>query len=201
MSRDTSRSGEFPPSRHKDRGSVGPRWSGVFRVKVREARTMHIVRRTLMGVSAVGLATLLSVGAMTSFAVPAGAATVAPQIPQFAAAQAAAKWLVTQQAANGSIGGSLSSTANGILALAAADDTAAAQSALSYMEANADSFITVAGGGGTRRSGSVGPPDSGRTRNERRSRRISAGRTSRRGCWPPSRRQVLTPGSSGQRRS
>src|SRR3984957_2563773 len=148
MSRDTSRSGEFPPSRHKDRGSLSPRGRGIMRVKVREARTVHILRRTLMGASTVGLATLLSVGAMTSFAVPAGAATVAPQIPQFAAAQAAAKWLVTQQAANGSIGGSLSSTANGILALAAAHDTAAAQSALSYMEANANSFIAVAGGGG-----------------------------------------------------
>ncbi len=62
MSRDTSRSGEFPPSRHKDRGSVRPRWCGVFRVEVREARTMHIIRRTLLGASAVGLATLLSVG-------------------------------------------------------------------------------------------------------------------------------------------
>jgi len=127
---------------------VRPRGSGVFRVEVREARTVHILRRTLMGASAVGLATLLSAGAMTSFAVPAGAATVAPQIPQFAAARAAAKWIVTQQAANGSIGGSLSSTANGILALAAAHDTAAAQSALSYMEANANSYIAVAGGGG-----------------------------------------------------
>ena len=37
MSRDTSRSGEFPPSRHKDWGSVRPRWCGVFRVEVRES--------------------------------------------------------------------------------------------------------------------------------------------------------------------
>ena len=62
MSRDTSRSEEFPPSRHKDRGSVGPRWCGVFRVEVREARTMHLIRRTLLGASAVGLATSVGVG-------------------------------------------------------------------------------------------------------------------------------------------
>ena len=55
------------------------------------------------------------------------------QIPQVAAAQAAAKWIVSQQAADGSIGGIASATANGLLALAAAhDEAAAAQSALSY---------------------------------------------------------------------
>src|SRR5271170_7081812 len=108
MSRDTSRSEEFPPSRHKDRGSVWPRVCGVFRVEVREARTVHIVRRTLMGASAVGLATLLSAATMTSFATPAGAATVPPQIPQVAAAQSAATWIHGQQAATGEIGGSLS---------------------------------------------------------------------------------------------
>jgi len=109
---------------------VGPRRCGVFRVEVREARIMHLVRRTLLGASAVGLATLLTSATLLSMAAPAGAATVSPQIPQFAAAQAAANWLVSQQAGNGSIGGSLSSTANAILALAAAHDTAAAQSAL-----------------------------------------------------------------------
>ena len=97
-----------------------PRWCGVFRVEVREARTVHILRRTLMGASAVGLATLLSAATMTSFAAPAGAASVQPQIPQFAAAQSAATWVAGQQAANGSIGGSLSTTVNAILALAAA---------------------------------------------------------------------------------
>jgi hypothetical protein len=105
---------------------------------------MHFVRRTLLGASAVGLATLLTSATLMSMAAPAGAASAPPQIPQFAAAQAAAKWLVTQQAGNGSIGGSLSSTANAILALAAAHDTAAAQSALSYMEANANAYINAA---------------------------------------------------------
>ena len=102
---------------------------------------MHIIRRTLLGASAVGLATLLVSATLATSALPAGAASVQPQIPQVAAAQAAANWIVTQQAADGSIGGSLSATANGILALAAAHDIAAAQSALSYMEANANSFI------------------------------------------------------------
>jgi hypothetical protein len=109
---------------------------------------MHIIRRTLLGASAVGLATVLLSGALTTSAVPAGAAAVPPQIPQFTATQAAAKWIESQQAADGSIGGSLSFTANGILALAAAHDTTAAQSALSYMEANANAFIAVTGGSG-----------------------------------------------------
>ncbi len=109
---------------------------------------MHTIRRTLLGASAIALATLLVSAALTTSAVPAGAASAQPQIPQFTAAQAAAKWIEGQQAADGSIGGSLSFTANGILALAAAHDNAAAQSALSYMEANANTFIAVTGGGG-----------------------------------------------------
>jgi hypothetical protein len=103
---------------------------------------VHIVRRTLMGASAVGLATLLSAATMTSFATPASAATVPPQIPQVAAAQSAATWIVGQQAASGEIGGSPSATAAGILALAAAHaNNSAAQSALTYLEANAESYI------------------------------------------------------------
>jgi hypothetical protein len=109
---------------------------------------VHILRRTLLGASAVGLAMLLVSAALTTSVLPAGAVSVQPQIPQVAVAQAAANWIVTQQAADGSIGGSPSATANGILALVAAHDTAAAQSALSYMEANANAFIAVTGGGG-----------------------------------------------------
>ena len=102
---------------------------------------MHIIRRTLLGASAIGLATLLASATMTSVA---GAATVPPQIPQFAAAQSAANWIAGQQAADGSIGGSLSTTASAILALAAAHvDTAGAQAALNDMETNANSYITA----------------------------------------------------------
>ena len=144
MSRDTSRSGEFPPSRHRDRGSVRPRACGVFRVEVREARTVQIIRRTLLGASSVGFAVLLASATLTSLPAAAGAASVQPQIPQFAAAQAAATWVAGQQATDGSIGGSASTTASGILALAAAHvDTSGAQAALTYLEANASSYITV----------------------------------------------------------
>jgi hypothetical protein len=109
---------------------------------------MHFVRRTLLGASAVGLATLLTSATLTSFGTPAGAATVSPQIPQFAAAQAAANWIVTQQAADGNIGSSLSNTVSGILALVAGHDTAAAQSALSYAEANVNTYVTADGADG-----------------------------------------------------
>ena len=121
---------------------MGPRVSGVFRVEVREARTVPIIRRTLQGASAIGLATLLSAAALSSVPAPAGAAPVPSQIPQVAAAQAAAKWIVSQQATDGSIGGNASATASGLLALAAAgNEAAAAQSALSYLETNAGSYI------------------------------------------------------------
>jgi ribosomal protein L24E len=59
-------------------------------------------------------------------------------------AQAAATWLVAQQAPDGSIGGSLSATVNGILALAAANNhAAAAKQALSYVESNVSTYITA----------------------------------------------------------
>src|SRR5580704_11399037 len=105
---------------------------------------MPSIRRTLTGVSSVGFAVLLASATLLSSPPPASAATVPPQIPQFAAAQAAATWIAGQQAADGSIGGSLSTTVNAILALTAAHvDTAGAQAALDYVEANANSYITV----------------------------------------------------------
>ncbi len=140
---------EFPPSRHKGWGSARPCCRGASRVEAREARTVHILRRTPLSAAAVGLATLLAAVTLTSFAAPAGAASAQPQIPQFAAAQSAATWIAGQQAADGSIGGSLSTTVNAILALAAAHvDTAGAQVALSFVEANANSYITVDGADG-----------------------------------------------------
>ncbi len=110
---------------------------------------MPSIRRTLTGVSSVGFAVLLASATLLSSPPPASAATVPPQIPQFAAAQSAATWIAGQQAADGSIGGSLSTTVNGILALAATHvDTAGVQSALSYVEANANAYITVDGADG-----------------------------------------------------
>jgi hypothetical protein len=103
-----------------------------------------IIRRTLSGASSVGFAVLLASATLTSFPAAAGAASVQPQIPQFTAAQAAATWVAGQQAADGSIGGSASSTASGILALAAAHiDTSGARAAMTYLETNASSYITV----------------------------------------------------------
>ncbi len=103
---------------------------------------MPSIRRTLTGASSVGFAVVLASATLLSSAPTASAATAPPQIPQFAAAQSAAKWIVGQQAADGSIGGSLSTTANGILALAAAQvDPSAAHAALNYMEANANAYI------------------------------------------------------------
>ena len=85
----------------------------------------------------------------------------AAQIPQFAAAQAGAAWLVGQQAADGSVGGlplEPLATVNGILALAALTWTpAAAWSALTLVEANADAYITVDGADGPCATGRADP--------------------------------------------
>jgi hypothetical protein len=103
-----------------------------------------LIRRILLGVSSVGFAVLLASATLTSVSAPAGAASVQPQIPQFSAAQAAATWVAGQQAADGSIAGSASTTASGILALAAAHvDTSGAEAAMTYLETNASSYITV----------------------------------------------------------
>jgi hypothetical protein len=105
---------------------------------------MHIVRRTLHGASALGLATAIGVVGLIGFSGSAGASPALPQIPQVAAAQAASSWLVSQQAANGSIGASLSNTVNGLLSLAATNTQhVAVAKALSYVEANLNTYITV----------------------------------------------------------
>ena len=92
MSRDTSRSGRVPTVETQGPGlGVTPCARGVFRVEVREARTVHIVRRTLLSVSAVCLATVLGSAVVTALATPAGATP--PTLPQTAAAQGAARWI------------------------------------------------------------------------------------------------------------
>ena len=143
-----------------------PRCCGVFRVEVREARTVHIVRRTLMGASAVGLATLLSAAAMTSFAAPAGAAVGAAQIPQSAAAQwpPVARRPQAARRQHRRLRSPHGATAIGVWPPRI--DTAGARPALTYMEANADTYITKTG---QRRSGPVGQSHSGRARHGRRS--------------------------------
>src|SRR5580704_9802538 len=147
ISRDTSRSESSHRRDTRTGARCDPARAEFSGSRSGKRETVHILRRTLTGASAMGLATLLSVAAMSSVSAPAGAATVPPQIPQFAAAQAAARWIAGQQNADGSIGSgglpaNLSTTVNGILALTAAHvDTGGAQAALSYMEANANAYI------------------------------------------------------------
>ncbi len=111
---------------------------------------MTIVHRPLRGASTLCVATLLGLSALF-FSTASAAATPPPppQLPQVPVAQAAATWLAGQQAANGSIGGSLSNTVNAIAALAAANvNLSAANKAYSYVVANASTFITVDGADG-----------------------------------------------------
>ena len=114
---------------------------------------MHIVRRTLMGASAVGLATLLSAATMTSFAAPAGAA--APTLPQTAAAQSAARWIGSQLTPQGTIDDvtpgtpDLSATAQAVIGLGAIGiDLTGARAGLSYLKANTAAYITKQGSDG-----------------------------------------------------
>jgi Squalene-hopene cyclase C-terminal domain len=114
---------------------------------------VHIVRRTLMGASAVGLATLLSAATMTSFATPAGA--VAPALPQTAAAQGAARWIGSQLAPQGTIDDvtpgipDLSATVQAVIGLGATGiDLTGARAGLSYLKANAATYITKQGSDG-----------------------------------------------------
>ena len=108
---------------------------------------MVIVQRHLRGASTIGLATFLGLAALTFSTASVAAAPPPPsqpQIPQVHVARAAALWLAGKQAANGSIGGSLSNTVNAIAALAAADvDLSGVAKAESYVEANANTYITV----------------------------------------------------------
>jgi hypothetical protein len=114
---------------------------------------MHIVRRTLIGASAVGLATLLSAATMTSFGAPAGAVT--PAVPQTAAAQSAARWIGSQLTPQGTIDDitpgtpDLSATAQAAIGLGATGvDLTGARAALSYLKANAATYITKQGSDG-----------------------------------------------------
>ncbi len=114
---------------------------------------MHIIRRHLVSASALGMLIILSsIGA--AWSAPAASAT-APTLPQTAAAQSAASWLGRQFTPGGFIplSGSntpdYSTTVNSLLALAAANvDATTAQSALTFLEANSTSYITVDGAPG-----------------------------------------------------
>ncbi len=113
---------------------------------------MHIIRRTLRGALGIGLATALAGGPLTVLLSTGAGASIPPGAIQVPAAQAAAQWLGAQFTPQGYVsdtpGGSadLSATVNSVLALEAANvDLAKAKVALSYLAANADSYIVDTG--------------------------------------------------------
>src|ERR1700761_1145093 len=78
--------------------------------------------------------------------------TAPPQLPQPLAAVQAAQWLGAQFTAQGYIpaqsgpGADLSATAQGVLALSAANvDLSVATTAVTYLEANVDTYVTAGG--------------------------------------------------------
>ncbi len=113
---------------------------------------MHILRRTVMGASAIGVATLLAIAA-TPFVAPAGA--VPPTLPQTTAALGAARWLAAQLTPQGTIddvtpgSADLSATTQTVIALGTTGvDLAGARAGLSYLEANAQKYISQQGSDG-----------------------------------------------------
>ena len=123
-----------------------------FRVEDREERTVHILRRTLIGASAIGLAAVLVIAAIPSGA-PAGA--VPPTLPQATAALGAARWLAGQLTPQGTIDdvtpgtADLSATAQTVIALGATGvDLNGARAGLAYLKANSTNYISQQGSDG-----------------------------------------------------
>ena len=114
-------------------------------------RFRTLVRRAVPGALALLIATAVAAAPQ-----PAGAATPQPGLPQVTAAHAAANWLASKIVPGGYIPSStspttpdLAATANVVLALAASGvDTAQATSALAYLAANVDTYVTVSGADG-----------------------------------------------------
>ena len=114
---------------------------------------MHILRRTLMGASAVGLAGVVASAAVVSLATPTGAVT--PALPQTAVAQDAAQWLGGQLTPQGTIDdqnpgtADFSATAQAVLSLGASGvDLTGARAGLSYLKANSAAYITASSNDG-----------------------------------------------------
>ncbi len=113
---------------------------------------MHILRRTLIGASAIGLAAVLVIAASPSGA-PAGA--VPPTLPQATAALGAARWLAGQLTPQGTIDdvtpgtADLSATAQTVIALGATGvDLNGARAGLAYLKANSQNYISQQGSDG-----------------------------------------------------
>ena len=113
---------------------------------------VHILRRTLMGASAVGLATVLASAAVIALATPAGA--VAPTLPQTAVAQRSgvARGQLTPQGTIDDVTPGtpdLSATVQAVLSLGAAGvDLTGARAGLSYLKANSATYIAANGNDG-----------------------------------------------------
>jgi IPT/TIG domain/Squalene-hopene cyclase C-terminal domain len=117
---------------------------------------MSVHRSNLRRFAASGaLALLLSLTAVAA-PTPASAATPQPNLPQTAAAQAAANWLASKVTPGGYIASTtvpgtadLDATANAVLALATAGvDSAQATSMTSYLEAHVNAYVTVSSADG-----------------------------------------------------
>jgi hypothetical protein len=112
---------------------------------------MHPVHRTLRSATVATAAAALALVIGFAGLNPAGAAAGAvPKLPQTTVAQGAANWLVGQFNASSYIPtgtpgqANLSSTLNSVIALAAANvDLPLANAAMSYMEANANTYIAA----------------------------------------------------------
>jgi len=113
-------------------------------------------RSTLGRILASGALALVLATSAVAVATPASAATPAPSLPQVSAAQAGANWLASQITSGGYIASTttpgtanLDATANAVFALATAGvDTAQATSALEYLEAHVDDYVTVSSADG-----------------------------------------------------
>ena len=118
--------------------------------------TIHRLRRNLPALLATVVATVVAAGSLLLGPAPAGATDLGPMLPQTAVAQAAASWLARQLTPQGfipSVGApnqpDLSSTANTVLALAASGtDAPRATAALSYLESDVDTYVSVDGSDG-----------------------------------------------------
>ena len=113
-------------------------------------------RSTLGRIFASGALALVLATSAVAVATPASAASPAPSLPQVSAAQAGANWLASQITSGGYIASTttpgtanLDATANAVFALATAGvDTAQATSALEYLEAHVDDYVTVSSADG-----------------------------------------------------
>jgi hypothetical protein len=113
-------------------------------------------RAAWLRTAATGALALLLGTAAVAVATPASATTPTPNLPQVPAAQAAANWLAAQITPGGYIASTtvpgtadLDATANAVFALASAGvDTVQAMSALTYLEAHVDDYVTVSSADG-----------------------------------------------------